>query len=185
MPRLEDLGIGRCERCGRLFQAAPRRVLCRACQGLSSRVREQGLSLAPEAAGTPAQERRHVELQARELADDICVLTGLSQEAVEQAFRERLPHEPPAPGERRCVRCQKRRTLPDSEFCLYCKVELYSAFGDASADLFQRLELVESEPGEATSVISALEQKRARTASSRINLVGARPVKYWSEGLRT
>lgn len=85
---------------------------------------------------------------------------------------EEASPEPP------CVRCRIRPAVEETEFCLYCHIDLYSALGDAASGLFQRVEVLEEEEKETSlNVLSILEDKRARTATSRINVVGARRVK--------
>jgi len=101
------------------------------------------------------------------------------------ALRRVPPPETPAPPPEAddvfqdvpCVRCRKHRAMRDSEFCLACQLELLSLLGEAAQEIF----LVPPEPelpvASTVSLMSDLEEKRNRTATSRIRVVGAVKIK--------
>ena len=96
------------------------------------------------------------------------------QEAPFEHSRQETEEEPSGPP---CVRCRLRPIVEDTEFCLYCHIDLYSSLGEAASGLFQRVEVIEEAKDMAPNIMATLEDKRARTATSRINVVGARRLK--------
>lgn len=81
-------------------------------------------------------------------------------------------------GEVPCVRCRRHIAMEDSHFCLGCQLELVNALGDAAEELFRTpppapLPMVSS----TVSLMHDLEEKRDRTATSHIRVVGAVKIK--------
>ena len=77
-----------------------------------------------------------------------------------------------------CVRCRKHAAMIDSEFCLACQLELVSLRGDAAHELF----LVPPQPpkppvSSSVSLMSDIDDKRERTATSHIRVAGATKIK--------
>jgi hypothetical protein len=89
-----------------------------------------------------------------------------------------LPADPPA-LESPCVRCGRYPTVEDSDLCLRCRLDLYRSLGDASNDLFSRLEVLEDEQRHGMhGVISAVRNARGRAGIENIDLVGAQRLRW-------
>ena len=72
-----------------------------------------------------------------------------------------------------CVRCRKHLAMVDSEFCLGCQLELLSLLGDAAHELFQAPPPPpKPKVSSSVSLMSDIEEKRDRTATSHIRVVG-------------
>lgn len=140
-----------------MFQSESGKMWCRECSI------EQGI--------LPPSDADDVARREDQVIDTMVQQSGLDRLEVRAAFdrdARGAASVEPVPD---CVRCGERPAIRDSEFCLDCHLDLYRALGDASRELFARMELVEHEPGGPMSVISVYRRKRERTASSRINLV--------------
>ncbi len=149
MARLEELDIRRCEKCGRLMQMEPGRTLCSGCSGKNR----------AEDALAKLREARVVSNFAR--------YTGMSRDAVEDAVQDMAARS--QFNDAVCVRCNQRKAIEDSEFCIYCHLDLYRSLGDASKDLFSRMEFIEPAPGGMHNVVSSFRGTRRATPMSRIN----------------
>ncbi len=157
MVLLADLEISRCALCGKMFQSESGKMWCRECSI------EQGVF--PRGDGEDALRRED------QVIDTLVQQSDLDRLVVRAAVDRDMSGAVSVEPEPACVRCGKRPAIRDSEFCLDCHLDLYRALGDASRELFERMELVEHEPGGHMSVISVYRRKRGRIASSRINLV--------------
>ena len=95
------------------------------------------------------------------------------------------PSAPEAPAEREgervaaivapdlCVRCRRHPSIVDSEFCLGCHLELIAALGDAAEEVFRHPPAAPAPPvASPASLMSDLEDKRDRTATSHMRVVG-------------
>lgn len=71
-----------------------------------------------------------------------------------------------------CVRCRKNTAMVDSHFCLVCQLELVSSLGDAAEELFRTPPAPDPEVSSPASLMHDLEEKRQRTATSHMRLVG-------------
>ncbi|HPO12185.1 MAG TPA: hypothetical protein PLI09_01965 [Candidatus Hydrogenedentes bacterium] len=149
MARLEDLDIGRCKKCGRLIQMEPGRALCRVCSGEDSK--DDALN----------------KLREARIVNNFARYSGMSREAVEDAVEDMA--ERSRFNEAICVRCNQRKAIEDSEFCIYCHLDLYRSLGDASKDLFSRMEYIGSGPSGMHGVVSSLRETRRSTPMSHIN----------------
>lgn len=77
-----------------------------------------------------------------------------------------------------CVRCRKHYAIKESDFCLACQLELLSMLGGAAHELFQEAPPPPKPPiASPASLMSDLDAKRERTATSRINVVGGVKIK--------
>lgn len=81
-----------------------------------------------------------------------------------------------------CTRCKMRSSLEESEFCLDCQIELVSDLGVQAKELFVKMETLDNDTGPILSVRDAYAAKRGRTATSRINVAGGTPLKWWRQG---
>jgi len=165
--------LDQCERCGKLFHREATRTLCHACAGITPPPADPPIFTEEDGLITEAQ-RRFLELMETYEKHMEPGGPGLVMPKAEQ---RRLLHgsesaeaDPPATG---CTLCGQPR-IENSDFCLGCQSHLYRSLGDAASELFTRLEAVESAPGRISSVLSALEDARSRTAMSRINPVATR-----------
>ncbi len=136
-----------CETCGRLI-SAPRGVTqCLACRQAARAPKPEVL---PE---TPLVSERDIPDKA-------------------------APEEISYKRDESCVRCRKHHAMVDSEFCLACQLELLSLLGDAAHDMFQTPQPPPKPPvSSAVSLMNDVEEKRDRTATSRIRVVGAAKLK--------
>ncbi len=154
----------KCEQCGRLFRAMPEESLCGRCRETGD-----GPQLAP-------QTEREVLLELMTRA------TGLSRETVEDAIKDgTIPDasEMASTGQKLCGKCHEKPALPRSDYCLQCRVEYHHALGGAAKDVHERINAQpESIEGSPMSTMASLEEKRSRTATSRINPGGAKRLKY-------
>ena len=76
-------------------------------------------------------------------------------------------------GKEPCVRCRKHLAMVDSEFCLACQLELLSLLGDAAHELFNTPPPPpKPKVSSSVSLMSDIEEKRDRTATSHIRVVG-------------
>lgn len=71
-----------------------------------------------------------------------------------------------------CVRCRKNAAMADSHFCLACQLELVSSLGDAAEELFRTPPAPDPDVSSPASLMHDLEEKRQRTATSHMRLVG-------------
>ncbi|MBI1319725.1 MAG: hypothetical protein GC168_12370 [Candidatus Hydrogenedens sp.] len=162
--------LSKCARCGKLYHREPGRTLCHACSGQATPEPPQPVYTEEHGIITEAQHRFQSLMRLYEQHTDH------EPHAAElpRAEGRRLLHgsqpveQRPHPGA--CTLCGQP-TLKNSDFCFDCHSHLHRSLGDAAGELFTRLEAVESAPGRISSVLSALESARARTATSRINPV--------------
>ncbi len=158
MPTLDDLNLMRCPRCGKLFGKEPSKRQCRQCSG------------APDAAAEESSKRFVMNQSALHF--------GLPLELIEAAVQKTARQQKGIPETvDPCVRCGEREAVEGRDLCVNCNLDLHHRFGMAARDLFGRFG-VQSEPSRGPSVAAALEDKRARTATSRINPVGMPRIKY-------
>lgn len=71
-----------------------------------------------------------------------------------------------------CVRCRKNAAMADSHFCLGCQLELVSSLGDTAEELFRTAPALDPDVSSPASLMHDLEEKRQRTATSHMRLVG-------------
>jgi len=152
-----DRDLQHCKECGRLMEARQGRTTCRNCADFKAK-----------------QSPKREKLESIRKSDKSFGSPGFGWKEVYEAVQE-LPE---LTESSRCVRCRSRIRLKDAEFCLQCHIDLDRDFGDASEDLFGRMEDLGSHPKVGTGIISALNAKRDQTPTSRINPVGGRRIKY-------
>ena len=75
-----------------------------------------------------------------------------------------------------CVLCGKP-VLPGSEYCLGCHAGVHRTISEAMTDLHTRIGLAPKPAIGMGAVRDGLDEKRARTATSRINPSGAQRIK--------
>ncbi len=163
MPRLDE-NLSQCVECGRLFESAPGKKRCSECSGVQER------TLNPKKSATKPSRKRATNIP-RGGGNRPRPLPGQLRAAGKDASEEeklfyRLSALP------RCVRCSIRPRNGNAQFCLACQMELNANLGLASNELFRPLEPVAGGGAYATDVLIAYEEKRMRTPTSRINLVG-------------
>lgn len=158
-----DNAIRRCGRCNKLMRREETRSLCQEC---AKDARETGevARLDPDISIARKIARLQAELE-------------LGGESRPNFIRHRIPGElagdniPTAVPGTACVKCGAP-TLPGSTYCLGCHAGVFRTLGEAVADLHQRIGQVrETRPG-MSGVSAELEEKRGRTATSRINPSG-------------
>lgn len=164
-----DEGIARCVECGRLYEYTPGRRICSECAGLLAQ---------EEAKRPPAPARKRERNKPRPGASRPRPQPGQlagpkpgASEAEREFYRLRaIP---------RCTRCNLRPQNGNAQFCLICQTELNANLGEASAELFPPMEPLTERRQLIGDVLTAYEEKRARTPTSHINLVGGVPLKWW------
>lgn len=174
---LDDLELTRCVQCGKLFQKEPGKTLCLECAPLTERPSE---ILQETPRKTPPEPPKELDSEERELIQNLSSSTGLPSKVIEESIRALTESENARAEEAACVRCKKRPPLEEGDLCVYCRLDLYRRLGNAAQDLFDQMEMLE--PGETgpSSVISSYENKRRRTAASRINPTGAQWLKRYT-----
>ena len=139
--------MNHCEICGKLIDAYGGESQCLAC-------RKDSASSPLKASG-----------------GDAVAPAAPVQEAIEV-------DEPALYSDVPCIRCRKHNALLESEFCLGCQLELLSLLGDAAHEIFQKPPPPKKPPvASAVSLMNDLEEKRERTATSHIRVVGASKLK--------
>lgn len=77
-----------------------------------------------------------------------------------------------------CVRCRRYPILADSEFCLSCNLELVASLGDAAEEVFRHPPEPPKPPvASPASLMSDIDEKRDRTATSHMRMVGGARLK--------
>lgn len=117
------------------------------------------------ASGTSETQCRACRAEARAAAHALAVEYTAPTEVEETP--EQAEIEPPP-----CVRCRKNAAMADSHFCLGCQLELVSSLGDAAEELFRTPPAPDPDVSSPASLMHDLEEKRQRTATSHMRLVG-------------
>jgi len=128
------------------------------------------------------------KLIASGTAESLCrTCRAAARETAREVAREYLAPEPEAPPVEtdavdaeapRCVRCRKHDAMPDSHFCVGCQLELVHALGDAAEELFRTPPPPPPPPvASPVSLMKDLEEKRMRTATSHMRVVGGVKIK--------
>lgn len=117
------------------------------------------------ASGTGETQCRACRTEARAAAQALALQTAAPTAGPESPA--------PVPTEEApCVRCGKKDAMVDSHFCLGCQLELVSALGDAAEELFRTPPVPDHDVSSTVSLMHDLEEKRQRTATSHMRLVG-------------
>ena len=117
------------------------------------------------ASGTGETQCRACRAEARAAAHALAVEYTAPIE-IEEIPVEATIEAPP------CVRCRKNAAMADSHFCLGCQLELVSSLGDAAEELFRTPPAPDPHVSSPASLMHDLEEKRQRTATSHMRLVG-------------
>ena len=126
------------------------------------------------------------KLIASGTAELLCRACRAAARASEEASRTEVPASAPEPvtapstppREAVCVRCRRHPSIDDSAFCLGCNLELVAALGDAAEEVFREPPAPPAPSvSSPASLMSDLEEKRDRTATSRIRVVGGVRIK--------
>lgn len=157
MVQLADIGIVRCEECGKLLQMEAGKQLCHACERAT---RGEGDGGVPEARPTVD----HLEDDIREHAEQVMDELGIDtpKDAAE-------PHAP------YCMQCNKNPAVEGANYCLACFLGMSYALGQAAKDVVVRhtpgfiQEEAKAHEPKQRSVAQALEEKMARTSTSRVS----------------
>jgi ribosomal protein S14 len=145
MVDLNSRELSRCAECGKLFQLASGKNVCREC--------------AREVKGDHWDKETVLRL-----GDQL-------REEGEELLRSMQFQDFHGTAENRCVRCSLYPSLEESEFCLKCQVELVADFGDATNDLFDEMHHVVEKRALTSDMLAAYEKNYNRAPSSRINRV--------------
>jgi hypothetical protein len=116
------------------------------------------------ASGTGELQCRACRAEARAAAKALAVEYAVAVEAEPE-----VPVVIEAPP---CVRCRKHDAMEDSHFCLGCQLELVNSLGDAAEELFRTPPPPLPPISSPASLMRDVEEKRQRTATSHMNVVG-------------
>ena len=116
------------------------------------------------ASGTGELECRACRAEARAAA---IALAAVDAPPVEPEAEVQVIIEAPP-----CVRCRKHSAMDDSHFCLGCQLELVNSLGDAAEELFRTPPPPLPPISSPASLMRDLEEKRQRTATSHMSVVG-------------
>lgn len=111
-----------------------------------------------------------------EIACRACRMAALNEavESQEEVPVTEVDQQPEVYPPEKCVRCRRNEAMEDSEFCVGCQLELVSALGDAAEAIFR----IPPQPlPSPVSLRSELEEKRERTGTRRLRVVGAAKIK--------
>lgn len=158
MPTLDELDLMRCPRCGRLFGKEPGKTHCLQCSGG-----------AEEGPSTAAKKKFAITQSA--------LYFGMPLDVVREAAGDATDADPKPAASHSCVRCGERDSVEGSDFCINCSLDLHQEFGQAALELFSTVGSGEVRAANM-SLLATVEDKRARTATSRINPVGTPRIKY-------
>lgn len=150
----EESRISTCTSCGRLFGGKDGTALCDRCAGTGAVQSE------------PAERRN----SAGTLTPPPAV-----PKAAAIVNEERMGGNI---GRPLCVRCKKRPASENTEVCLHCSLDLHKRLGSAASEVASRVEFAVASGPHPTNVVVALQEKRARTATSRIDPIGPKRLKY-------
>ena len=159
MPRLDD-NLSQCTKCGRLFEYTPGKQLCSECGGSQAEATKPEKSVARRSTNVPRAGEDRPRPQPGQLRN------ATKRASEEEKLFYRLRAMP------RCARCNTRPRNGNAQFCLACQIELNANLGSASHALLTPFEPVEDGGVYATDILMAYEEKRRRTPTSHINMVG-------------
>ncbi|MCC6697671.1 MAG: hypothetical protein IT365_18730 [Candidatus Hydrogenedentes bacterium] len=150
----------RCRRCGKIFPPQEGKTLCVRCTEKyvedATRVREA------------------IEQHGLETHEDIAAFAGVTADQVQEILDDPESMKKRVVEERICSRCKERPAQARSEYCFSCRMDLNKAFGDAARVLASIIEREmhkkkPEEPRKDINLASAVQRKRGRTGSSRID----------------
>lgn len=151
--------LAKCPECGKLFAPRPGKERCVDCLANRDFVQDR------------------IEAALRQIEeptlDNVVRYTGFEKDVVLRAIEQSRVLRAQIDLGLPCARCGKRGAQAGSDFCFPCRMELYSVFGEAVDTLLPHLEHlhVDDTPTNVTLGLGrALNDKRARTRSARINL---------------
>ena len=159
-----DSDMRRCKECNKLFRAISTETRCHECRG------EEVPSASLDA---------KLDATVEALAFDIAQLTGIHQSVLIENLQGGMPpHEDLSP-EDTCEHCSRKRKLANSDLCLNCRLELLHDVNGAAKAVHKDLLKHQVKQNTIASLRQTLEEKRARTATSHINLVAAKKLKKY------
>lgn len=146
--------MNQCGDCGKLFAAAPEKVLCDTC--LRNRM--------------PRNERvrEAVENQGLTTPHDIALAVGIPIDDVSAILSHlELPRKELNP-DALCTRCKREEVTQGSPYCENCRTELDQQFGEAARTLEQKIATAQQVRPKTIAASGmgardALEKKRLRT----------------------
>lgn len=139
-----------CRACGKIIHAAPGRRLCHACAG---DLDDTNRAPAPE-----VEALRH-----RAKQEELILAVHRRQQAERGESPEQLATS-------LCIRCHKKPPMEASQFCLPCQVALHAEVREAAQEAEDKLQKTQRHQVKSHRIDRALEEKRDRTASSRIQV---------------
>ncbi len=165
-----DNNLPECPGCGRFFKRISNQTYCQECG---------------DELGVPVVEDTSQEDLIRALSER----TGIAPERIVQVVRSVAPEgeggflgeEVPVDGlNPTCEVCGKRPGVGFSKLCIPCATERYQSLGKAAESVQERARRVLGRQMRSTASLRAtMSEKRARTASSRINTSGGQKLKKY------
>lgn len=142
--------MSHCRGCGKIIHAAPGRRLCHACANDLNDT---------NAAPTPEVDAR----QHRAKQEELILAVHRRQQEERGEDLNKLPTT-------LCIRCHKKPPLAESQFCLPCQVALHHEIREAAEEAEEGLRDAQRHQIKSHRIDRALDEKRERTSSSRIQV---------------
>jgi hypothetical protein len=158
-----------CPGCGRFFKRISDQTYCQECGD------ELGV---PEAQDNTQEDLIRALAERTGIAPERIVQVVGTTTTTEGGF---LGEEAPVEGVNpTCEVCQRRPGVGVSKLCIPCATERYKSLGKAAESVQERaIGVLDRRMRSATSLREAMSEKRARTASSRINTSGGQTLKKY------
>lgn len=139
-----------CRACGKIIHAAPERRLCHACAG--------------DLDDTNRGPDPEVETLRHRAKQEELIL------AVHRRQQKERGEDPTAIPKSLCIRCHKKPPMEESQFCLPCQVALHAEVRQAAQEAEEDMQDAQRHQIKSHRIERALESKRERTASRRIQV---------------
>lgn len=151
--------LTKCKECGKLFAPHAGKDRCSDCLA-----QQESVQARIEAA------LRHVQ---KPTLNAVVEFTGFAEHVVRRAVERSRVLRAQIDMDEPCARCGVRGAQAGSDFCFPCRMALYGELGDAVEVIAPRAHATADERVSRDPTLGlgrAIEEKRARTRSARINL---------------
>jgi len=148
----------RCGKCGKAFLWSGADKYCADCAAKQ----EEYIELISEA----------IDEGYGETIEAIAHYTGLPVQQVNDLVEESEVLRKAVHVPKQCVKCKAQPAQRGSQFCFACRLDLYTSFASAVAELSEKMTLGGYEPHRAyrsSGLLAELERKRGRASMGRLN----------------